>query len=234
MYSSPQRNLHKNTHQTRFVHARQRERERKKEKGKRKEAISLNMLLINPGHVRFAVFLSCGAFIEMCKRRGRRPMVRPAPLPPPREDAQRHQEEELASFSSPETTRTTRNIFGSNATGEEDNNNNVNIQCRFCFGSDDMSEMISPCDCSGSAGYVHARCLRHWQSVSLQNSGNTETRCRVCQATFRNLPRRSRRERFLEWFADGEGSNAPIFQRVERRAFEHVDSNRRRCGLQRV
>ena len=160
------------------------------------------MLLINPGHVRFAVFLTCGAFIEMCKRRGRRPMVRPAPLPPPREDAQRHQEEELASFSSPETRTTTRIIFGSNnAAGEEDNNNNVNIQCRFCFGSDDMSEMISPCDCSGSAGYVHARCLRHWQSVSLQNSGNTETRCRVCQATFRNLPRRSRRERFLEWFA---------------------------------
>ena len=160
------------------------------------------MLLINPGHVRFAVFLSCGAFIEMCKRRGRRPMVRPAPLPPPREDAQRHQEEELASFSSPESRTTTRIIFGSNnAAGEEDNNNNVNIQCRFCFGSDDMSEMISPCDCSGSAGYVHARCLRHWQSVSLQNSGNTETRCRVCQATFRNLPRRSRRERFLEWFA---------------------------------
>ena len=79
-------------------------------------------------------------------------MVRPAPLPPPREDAQRHQEEELASFSSPETTRTTRNIFGSNATGEEDNNNNVNIQCRFCFGSDDMSEMISPCDCWGKRG----------------------------------------------------------------------------------
>ena len=76
-------------------------------------------------------------------------MVRPAPLPPPREDAQRHQEEELASFSSPETRTTTRNIFGSNnAAGEEDNNNNVNIQCRFCFGSDDMSEMISPCDCS--------------------------------------------------------------------------------------
>merc|ERR1712205_154441 len=137
------------THIKHTLCARDRERERERE-GKRKEAISLNMLLINPGHVRFAVFLSCGAFIEMCKRRGRRPMVRPAPLPPPREDAQRHQEEEIASFSSPETRTTTRIIFGSNnAAGEEDNNNNVNIQCRFCFGSDDMSEMISPCEILG-------------------------------------------------------------------------------------
>ena len=74
------------------------------------------------------------------------------------------------------------------------------MQCRFCFGTD-ARDMISPCDCTGSSRYVHARCLRHWQNVSLQNTGNPETRCRVCQATFRNLPRRPRRERFLEWFA---------------------------------
>ena len=134
------------------------------------------MLFINPGHVRFAVFLSCGAFIELCKRRGRRPMrIRPLPLPPPSSppssSVPSRPREELASYSSPEFSRS----FSSSNVVNNNNNNSEPIQCRFCFGTD-LGDMISPCNCSGSAGHVHARCLRHWQSVSLQNSGNTGAR----------------------------------------------------------
>jgi hypothetical protein len=134
------------------------------------ELQNIHMLFINPGHVRFAVFLSCGAFIELCKRRGRRPMrIRPLPLPPPSPPSSFPRREELASYSSPEFSRS---LSSSNV---NNNNNSEPIQCRFCFGTD-LGDMISPCNCSGSAGYVHARCLRHWQSVSLQNSGNTGAR----------------------------------------------------------
>jgi len=42
--------------------------------------------------------------------------------------------------------------------------------------------------------------LSHYH-IYISSSPNAETRCRVCQATFTNLPRRSRRERLLEWFA---------------------------------
>jgi len=139
-------------------------------------AQNFHMLFINPGHVRFAVFLSCGAFIELCKRRGRRPMrIRPLPLPPPSPPSSvRRPREELASYSSPEFSRS---LSSSNVNNNNNNNNNNSepIQCRFCFGTD-LGDMISPCNCSGSAGHVHARCLRHWQSVSLQNSGNTGAR----------------------------------------------------------
>jgi hypothetical protein len=138
------------------------------------ELQNIHMLFINPGHVRFAVFLSCGAFIELCKRRGRRPMrIRPLPLPPPSPPSSfPPRREELASYSSPEFSRS---LSSSNTNNNNNNNNSEPIQCRFCFGTD-LGDMISPCNCSGSAGYVHARCLRHWQSVSLQNSGNTGAR----------------------------------------------------------
>ena len=160
------------------------------------------MLVINPGHVRFAVFLSCGAFIELCKRRGRRPsMMSQLGYASPPNDASPPNVEELVS-SPIGTTTTQTSALGGRRMGLDGSvrEDPTTMQCRFCFGTD-ARDMISPCDCTGSSRYVHARCLRHWQNVSLQNTGNPETRCRVCQATFRNLPRRPRRERFLEWFA---------------------------------
>jgi hypothetical protein len=103
--------------------------------------------------------------------------IRPLPLPPPSNPPSSsvppRPREELASYSSPEFSRS---FSSSNVNNNNNNNNNSEpIQCRFCFGTD-LGDMISPCNCSGSAGHVHARCLRHWQSVSLQNSGNTGAR----------------------------------------------------------
>lgn len=40
--------------------------------------------------------------------------------------------------------------------------------CRYCLEGDVCGDsLISPCECSGSAQYVHLQCLRKWQRMSI-------------------------------------------------------------------
>jgi hypothetical protein len=34
--------------------------------------------------------------------------------------------------------------------------------CRYCFCSDDDSDLVAPCRCKGSTKYVHKKCLKEW------------------------------------------------------------------------
>jgi hypothetical protein len=157
------------------------------------------VLQINKGTVRFTVFLLSGGFIEICKRRGRRPFQLPASQRP---ILRRTLEEEEEEEERPDEEGTNDLMIQRlRERGQQrQSQQQQQPQCRFCFGTD-IDGMCSPCRCSGSAGFVHLQCLRHWQMVSMRNSGTQETRCRVCQCEFRDLPRRSRREEVMEWFA---------------------------------
>ena len=57
--------------------------------------------------------------------------------------------------------------------------------CRFCLEPDVISNLISPCSCTGSSRYVHLRCLRIWQtSNSLDNPRRNaqDRRGEICQS----------------------------------------------------
>jgi len=53
------------------------------------------------------------------------------------------------------------------------------MQCRICL--DDEKPFLQPCKCSGTMGYVHAHCLRHWIDIQ-QNEIPT---CELCNTPFR-------------------------------------------------
>ena len=57
-------------------------------------------------------------------------------------------------------------------------------QCRFCLESDEEGEenpLINPCDCKGSAKYVHWDCLRRWAKTNPVANGHS---CKVCTSEF--------------------------------------------------
>lgn len=83
--------------------------------------------------------------------------------------------------------------------------------CRFCF--EERGNLVSPCACAGTAGFVHVECLRRWQKVSLQSHGTEETACRVCGETF-TLPKAPALQRLGQWFAPGADDRVAQYGRV--------------------
>ena len=83
--------------------------------------------------------------------------------------------------------------------------------CRFCF--EERGDLVSPCACAGTAGYVHVECLRRWQKVSLQSHGTEESACRVCGETF-TLPKAPALQRLGQWFAPGADDRVAQYGRV--------------------
>jgi hypothetical protein len=83
--------------------------------------------------------------------------------------------------------------------------------CRFCF--EEHGNLVSPCSCAGTAGFVHVECLRRWQKVSLQSHGTEETACRVCGETF-TLPMAPALQRLGQWFAPGADDRVAQYGRV--------------------
>lgn len=51
--------------------------------------------------------------------------------------------------------------------------------CRICHMAEPTNELINPCNCRGTLGYVHRRCLENW----LSRSGLT--RCELCLFVYR-------------------------------------------------
>ena len=39
--------------------------------------------------------------------------------------------------------------------------------CRYCFDDEEYGELLSPCACSGGQKWVHLKCLRRWQRMVL-------------------------------------------------------------------
>ena len=72
---------------------------------------------------------------------------------------------------------------------------------------------MSPCACDGTGKYVHVRCLREWQRVSLASYGTEETSCRVCRAPF-SLPKAPLRQRLRQWFSPRADDRVAQYTRV--------------------
>lgn len=64
-------------------------------------------------------------------------------------------------------------------------------ECRICLEDDEVENMISPCRCSGTGGYVHEQCLQKWRQECI---GNPEkyNKCELCKEKYviirENLP----------------------------------------------
>ena len=62
--------------------------------------------------------------------------------------------------------------------------------CRICLSEEENDEdpLIAPCNCQGSAGFIHVNCLRQWLATKLTvkvttNSVNyvwKENKCELC------------------------------------------------------
>ena len=54
--------------------------------------------------------------------------------------------------------------------------------CRICLGNDQVSNLISPCTCTGSQKYVHEECLKTWL---LNKKEEDLGYCEVCKNIFK-------------------------------------------------
>ena len=52
-------------------------------------------------------------------------------------------------------------------------------QCRICLASDDTDSLIAPCDCRGSARWVHRACLDEWRAQ--ERVPRAFTHCPTCK-----------------------------------------------------
>lgn len=49
--------------------------------------------------------------------------------------------------------------------------------CRICLESDSVSHLLSPCDCKGTAQYVHRHCLKRWLK---SRRSHRRLKCEIC------------------------------------------------------
>ncbi|RWS09587.1 hypothetical protein B4U79_06964 [Dinothrombium tinctorium] len=71
----------------------------------------------------------------------------------------------------------------------------METQCRFCFDYDDLSNLITPCGCRGSIGYVHKSCLKIWIET------NHHVKCTICSQYYTNIRVRWRKN-IWDWLSD--------------------------------
>ncbi|KPA78792.1 hypothetical protein ABB37_05891 [Leptomonas pyrrhocoris] len=74
-----------------------------------------------------------------------------------------------------------------------ENTNNVNSKdgedaeepfCRICREGNDVAPLITPCGCTGSVRFVHARCLDHWRLESAKRNLANVNHCEICKMPF--------------------------------------------------
>ena len=54
------------------------------------------------------------------------------------------------------------------------------MECRICMGID--GELVSPCECRGSVGFVHPECLGRWHAIIEANENGHDGLCRTCHS----------------------------------------------------
>lgn len=57
--------------------------------------------------------------------------------------------------------------------------------CRFCLDETLQEDLITPCNCEGTARYVHLSCLRRWQREVVDERARI---CQVCRSPFSVAP----------------------------------------------
>jgi hypothetical protein len=59
----------------------------------------------------------------------------------------------------------------------------LKMECRICQQSDQTNDnsLVSPCDCRGSVGFIHQKCLEHWVKVS------EKLTCDLCKKDLKHI-----------------------------------------------
>ena len=57
--------------------------------------------------------------------------------------------------------------------------------CRVCYGeAEPNNELVEPCECKGSIGFIHRKCLRRW----VRSTANQfRHRCELCKSPYNHL-----------------------------------------------
>lgn len=86
--------------------------------------------------------------------------------------------------------------------------------CRICLSEDEVSNLIAPCECRGSARYVHSACLETWRSKNT-DSWKVDL-CSVCHSRFKGVaavpsPRqKEKKSSFLSMLGGGFGGTRSL------------------------
>lgn len=51
-------------------------------------------------------------------------------------------------------------------------------ECRICLETDELGQLITPCNCRGSAQWVHTDCLNEWRGRNINARSNRQ--CEIC------------------------------------------------------
>ena len=91
---------------------------------------------------------------------------------------------------------------------EESIESSVNTsRCRICWRTAYITDMISPCMCSGTQKYTHFQCLQRW--IEERDSTNNDI-CDVCQQPYQQIEIKKYRKTFGQWLREGEDVSAKI------------------------
>jgi len=90
-------------------------------------------------------------------------------------------------------------IYPQNIIIEFTNINTEDKMCRICYEEDEeISQIISPCACSGTMAFIHVHCLKKW--IDTKNVLYNDYRCEQCKENL-TLQRTYKEEKFtLDFF----------------------------------
>ncbi|XP_049267975.1 E3 ubiquitin-protein ligase MARCHF2-like isoform X2 [Rhipicephalus sanguineus] len=79
------------------------------------------------------------------------------------------------------------------ANGNHSGTDSSGAMCRICHEGDQKAELVSPCSCSGTIGFVHVSCIEHWL-----NERNVDV-CELCGQRFQMAAQTVTTLRFFRW-----------------------------------
>ncbi len=80
-------------------------------------------------------------------------------------------------------------------------------KCRICWRTSYITDLLSPCVCTGSQKYVHFDCLSRWIQ---ERNGDDRDICDVCQQHYESISITMKKKNFIQWLREDEDVIATI------------------------
>ncbi|XP_075528685.1 uncharacterized protein LOC142560224 [Dermacentor variabilis] len=115
-----------------------------------------------------------------------------------------HEDARLPLLSSPEAISDSEDHPGRNCVSSDKPTSYINVaassgpMCRICHEGDQEDPLVSPCNCSGTMGFVHVSCLEHWL-----NERNVDI-CELCGQRFPMAAQPGSMRRFFHYVSRNE------------------------------
>ncbi|XP_054164164.1 E3 ubiquitin-protein ligase MARCHF8-like [Oppia nitens] len=84
-------------------------------------------------------------------------------------------------------------------------------KCRICWRTAYLSDLISPCVCSGSQKYTHFECLERW---IIERHSDTKEICDVCQQQYKHISITQYGKTFSQWIRETEDMSSKILSTI--------------------